>query len=132
MRILALDLGEARVGCAMGDTDVRMAGPCGVLAAHPYEKLRDALQELVQKEGIEQLVIGLPEPKQATQERSAQAKRILEVGEQLGHDLGLPVTFENESFTSKEAHHYEAQIGSGKRDDVAAAILLQSYLDRHS
>lgn len=131
MRVLGLDYGSARTGIAIGDTETRIASPWAVLDMKDKEKMLQALGALIKEEQIEQLVLGIPRPLADQQRTTAQAQEIQEFQSALER-FGLPVIQENETWSSKLAAHYTHDLEQkGKRDDLAAVAILQSYLDRH-
>lgn len=132
MRILGLDYGAARIGIALGDTDSRIASPWMVLA-HPktMHELRVELQTIIKAEQVEALVVGMPRRLHNQAEESAQAQAVRRFILEL-HALNLPVFEENETWSTQLAARQMQDRGErGKRDDLAAAVILQSYLDRY-
>jgi putative holliday junction resolvase len=132
MRIIGLDLGERRIGVAAADDRTQVAVPVTTL-----EVDGDAvgtLSRLVEEQGADEVVIGLP--LSMTGALGPQAQRTMEVVEALRERLGVPVHTWDERLTTVQASH---SLGShrrggrerakGARDAVAAAILLQAYLD---
>jgi putative Holliday junction resolvase len=131
MRVLGVDYGAARVGLAMGDTETRLAGPWSVLARTDDEALIHQLQDIVRREGVERMVVGLPHPLKDQARDTAQTDRIRLFIERL-RQTGIDVVEENETWSSSLAAKQGIEAGSkGKRDDLAAANILQGYLDRH-
>ena len=131
MRVLGLDYGSARTGIALGDTETRIASPWCVLEMKDREKMLQALEVIIKDEKIEMLVLGVPRPLADQQRTTAQTKEVQDF--QLSLDrFGLPVIQENETWSSKLAAQYTRELEQkGKRDDLAAVAILQSYLDRH-
>jgi putative Holliday junction resolvase len=132
MRILGLDYGAARIGIALGDTDSRIASPWKVLS-HPktMEELRAELTTIIRAEQVQALVVGMPRRLHDQTEESEQARAVRQFVLEL-HALELPVFEENETWSTQLAARQMRDRGEkGKRDDLAAAVILQSYLDRY-
>ncbi len=132
MRVLGVDYGAARVGLALGDTEVGIAGPWRVLPHTDDARLVAALLEIVKREDIQLVVVGIPYPLADQTRETAQALSIrrfvncLEAAE-------LRVCEENETWSSSLAAKQGREAGiHGKRDDLAAANILQGFLDRRS
>ena len=129
MRILGIDFGDVRIGLALGDSEARIASPLDVLVVKNEEQVIHDLLDLLQQERIEKVVIGIPHSLR-DRGRSEQARRIMNFAEKL-REAGIDVMEEDETMTSKLAAHQAMEAGlKGKRDDLAAAAILQSYLDK--
>jgi len=123
MKYLGIDYGTKRIGIAVSDEGGRVAFP---LAA--VESGRSALSEiaeLVKKNGAEKIIIG--ESRNFKNEPNAVMEDIEQFKKDLEELSHLPVEYEPEFFTSAQAQRE----GESKRlDAAAAALILQSYLDR--
>lgn len=130
MRVLGLDYGRRRIGLAMGDTETKVAGPWSVLEQTSLEKTLSNLSDLIRSEQVEAFVIGLPRPLQDQTRDSAQTEEVREFIKSL-QSLGLPVYEQDETWSSRTAAQQMIERGEkGKRDDLAATIILQTWLDR--
>jgi putative Holliday junction resolvase len=131
-RVLALDPGTRRVGVAVSDPLGITAQPHSVLDAED-PALMDRIIRLGAELGVERIVVGLPVSLNGTEGPSAAAAR--RFGATVAGATGLPVDFADERFTSVSAERVLVEAGlSGRRrravrDRVAAAVLLQAYLD---
>ena len=132
-RILSLDIGTKRTGVAISDELLCISQP--LTAIHATNK-RDWLQgvvELVEKEEVGQVLVGLPLNQDG--EEGQDACRIREYIALLRERLQLPVIEWDERFSTVQAERslLEADVSRKRRkqviDKVAAAIILQSYLD---
>ncbi len=134
MRHLALDLGEKRIGLALSDTAARIAFPIGALERRGRKRDLATLRQLIDEEGVERVVVGLPlhmdgraGPEAHAAERFARS---------LSDATGLEVDTQDERLTSVEAERSLREMGRrnrGKRgeiDAIAATILLRTYLAR--
>ena len=122
MKILGVDHGLKWVGVAISDDSRKLAFPYETLENN--FKLFSRLNEIIKKEDISKIVIGLPLNKKM--KVTNQTTEVRNWAEKLIEEVDLPIDFENEIFTSKTADRYEAK----NQHSAAAAILLQSYLDR--
>ena len=134
MRILAVDPGTKRVGLALSDPTATIASALPALEAEPPETLADRLAGVASLQHAERLVVGLPLNLDGTRGPAASA------AERLASDLRrttrLPVETVDERLTTAAAERSLLE-GGVKRvrrkqavDGVAAALLLQGYLDR--
>ncbi len=129
-RYLGIDYGTKRVGLAISDGLGLTARPLDVV---PRKELLDYVGELMATYDVESVIVGLPTGLAGGEGVSASAAR--ELGEEIATATGLPVEFVDERFTSRMAE--QALLESGMRrenrketvDKVAAAIILQTYLD---
>lgn len=131
-RVLGLDPGTKRVGVAVSDPLGITAQPRGVLdGSDPH--LMEAIAGLAVEVGAERIVVGLPVSLNGSEGPAAIAAR--EFAAAVGEATGLPVELADERFTSVTAERVLVQAGlSGRRrravrDRVAAAVMLQAYLD---
>jgi putative Holliday junction resolvase len=132
MRILGIDYGSARVGIALGDTVTRLASPWTVFLNKDRADLLRQIQDLVTKESINAIVVGIPRPLQDRDMKNDQVRDIESfIAELKAH--GLTIYEEDEAMSSGlAARQVQAAGEKGKRDDLAAANILQSWLDRHA
>ena len=130
VRYLGIDYGTKRVGLAISDGLGLTARPLEVV---PREGIVARIEDLVSTYAVNRLIIGLPTGLSGQEGDAALAARRL--GEELAEATGLDVEYVDERFTSRIAE--EALLGSGMKrrerrqtvDKVAAAIILQAYLD---
>ncbi len=133
MTILGIDVGGERLGVAIGDTETRLASPWGVVAARPEAKAFAALAELLHTERVERVVIGVPFLLAKREQSTAQQETIRAWADRFHDTCKIDVVFEDETLSTALAATWQHdQGGKGKRDDLAALAILQSYLDRGS
>jgi len=126
MRILALDHGAARVGAAICDPTETLARPLGVV--EPPDT--DAVAELVSEHEAELVIVGLPVSLSGEEGPQAAAARAFAA--ELAGKLEVPVEPYDERLTTRLAES-SARAGAGAPPDaLAAAHLLESYLQRRS
>ncbi|MDQ3728043.1 MAG: Holliday junction resolvase RuvX [Actinomycetota bacterium] len=125
MRILALDHGEVRVGAAVCDPTETIARPAGVLGADPAEVL-----SLAAELEAELVVVGLPLTLSGEEGEQAQSARAYAA--ELEQLLDVEVETYDERLTTRMADS-SARAGAGApQDALAAAHLLESYLQRRA
>src|SRR5262245_42674953 len=122
MRVLALDHGTVRVGCALSDPSGTLATRLPVI--EPPEPR--AVAELVEEHGVERVVVGLPV--HLSGEEGAQAALARTFCGELEAMLSIPVETYDERLTSRMADASRRAGASAARDSIAAAHRLQDYL----
>lgn len=125
MRALALDYGAARTGVAVSDATGTLARPVGVVVRAGSEAGLDRVAALVDEHGAEIVVVGLPLTLRGEHGRQAQETQAFV--EALRARIDVPVETEDERFTTALAQRTG---GSAPEDAVAAAHLLQGWLER--
>lgn len=134
MRVLAVDPGSKRVGVAVSDPTGTIAQPLTTVDAEPHETLAARLAEIATGNEAKRIVVGLPRRLNGTYGPEAKAAR--ELADALRKTSGLPVELVDERLTTVAAERSMLAAGAhrAKRratvDRVAAALLLQSHLDR--
>ena len=132
-RILAIDHGNVRLGLAVSDPDRRIASPLANYTRKDLEQDGRYLQQVIEEEGIGQIVIGLPV--HLSGEESAQSQAARKFGAWLAKQTELPIVYADERFSTWEAESALWDAGlthkkrKARRDQVAAQVLLQAYLD---
>lgn len=136
MRVLALDIGDARIGIAAGDTATRIALPVRVLPAADVLAGARTWRDVLADEEPELLVSGLPATLRGTS--GAQARHVRETAARIAEAAGLPLEFADERLSSAEAKRILREQGLSERDmrgrvdAVAASLFLETWLDRHA
>ena len=134
-RLLGLDFGDRRIGVAVSDELGLTAQPVLTLVRKNAKLDLKSLGRLARKYGCAGIVIG--NPLHMSGDVSPQAKKTQAFAEKLRTSLRLPVHLWDERLTSAEAHRHLEAAGrpvSGRRevvDQVAAVLILQSFLDAH-
>jgi putative Holliday junction resolvase len=133
-RTMAIDPGTVRVGIAVSDPLGIVAQPHSAVPAEPQATLVERLVALARSLEAEELVVGLPYRMDGSQGPEAKAARVL--ARDLRGRSRLPVSLVDERLTSVAAER--ALLADGRRrrdrrrltDQVAAALILQTHLDR--
>jgi len=135
-RILALDIGEKRIGIAVSDAERRLAFPVCVLPTAEVVAMARSFRRVLEDDEPGLIVCGLPLSLDGAE--NAQAARVREVAAHLSEATGLPVEFEDERLSSAQAKRMLREAGlderhqRGKVDGIAASLFLQAYLDRRN
>lgn len=137
MRVLGIDLGSKRVGVAVSDRSGLIATPLCVIERGASQRV-DHLEiaRIVQEEEAVAVVVGLPLNMDGTAGKAADAAR--REATRMATVVGVPVHVHDERLTTVEADRVlmEQKMNAQARrrvvDKVAAAVILQSWLDRHS
>ena len=133
MRALGLDIGSKRIGVALSDPQMNVASPLTVLDAGSLRADLRPLLRLIEEWEIERVVVGLPLTMSG--EEGPQALDVRATAEALAERLPVPLAYHDERLSSAEANKVMAGAGltekdrRGVVDKVAAAIILQSWLD---
>ena len=150
MRVLALDVGERRIGLAISDPEGRVAVPLETLERRDEDADLRALAELVERESVQAVVVGLPLSLDGSV--GPQAKRTQEFARRLAGAISRPLEMWDERLSTVAAERALSPPGppgrrgrrlrAGERrrpperrqearDALAATLILQAYLDSH-
>ena len=121
MRYLALDVGDRRIGLAVGDDTFGLVRPLPTLRRKSLVRDLVLLGEVVRREEVAALVIGMPLTLRG--EVGYQAARVQRFAEAAQVALALPLSFADERFTTAEA----AARGATDLDAGAATVLLEAF-----
>lgn len=133
MRVLGLDVGSRRIGAALSDPGGILASPHSVIERREPEADVRAIAELAAANKVERLVVGVPYSMSGA--LGAQAGEVLDFVRLLTERVSLPIEIWDERLSTVAAQRMMALGGSKKKgrkervDAVAAAIILQAYLD---
>lgn len=129
--ILAIDYGTSKVGLAVGDSSVKIAFAYKTL---PNDKnFFNALTEIITKEEIKKVIIGLPGHNNF--KNSAEAREIKKLGEKIEMELKLSVEYQEEMFTTRMARNNLKETGMKNLeqydDQESARIILESWMEKN-
>ena len=133
MRLAALDVGRARIGLAVGEQGLPFAFGRGYLVRKGLEEDVRALLAFFAREGVEKVVVGLPQ--RTDLKKSEEAQEVLRLLGAL-RARGVEVELLDERYTTRLAQRRLAQAPKrvrrekGRLDETAAIILLEDYLVR--
>lgn len=133
MRILAVDYGHKRIGLALSDESAVLARP--LLVLRHVSRVVDAAQvaEMAATHAAGQIVVGVSYDEDG--ELNTAGHSAARFAEALRQQTALPVSLWDESLTTQDARAARMSMGVGRKkrgghlDDVAAAVLLQNFLD---
>ncbi len=135
-RILCVDYGHKRMGLALSDEMGVTAQPLGKIEEEAEEDQLKAVEKAAAENDVSEIVVGLPLTMKGNVSRSA--SRVIAFARELNKHLCIPVVTWDERLSTKESEQILIQAGMtrAKRkevvDSVAAAVILQSYLDARS
>jgi len=132
-RILALDVGGKRIGVAMSDPDRIIASGQQTIDAQPPKQAYARIVDMVSREAVTQIVIGLPLTLRG--EIGPQAEVVQKFAQELEKRVSVPVALYDERLTSVAAERSLEAMGVKKNkrrdhvDELAAVLILQAYMD---
>lgn len=131
--ILALDLGQKRIGVAVSDPGRKLALPLTTIAHVNRDADLRAVAALAAEQGAGLIVLGLP--RRTDDSEGPEAQKARRFGQRLQRFLGLPVVYVDEWETTAEVHQrlIAVDVSRDKRrqvvDKLAAALILERYLE---
>jgi putative Holliday junction resolvase len=132
MRLLGLDHGSKRLGLAISDPLGMFARELTIIKRTTDEDDFARIRQIVTQEAVEGIVIGVPTNYEARPGQQSQADEVRQWVEALGKQVSLPLVLWDEQLSSADAR----ELARSKRrkpsdpiDDLAARVILQSYLD---
>lgn len=127
MKYLAIDHGEKKIGLAIGDSETKIASPYKILVNGI--NLLANIREIIHREEIDKIVVGVPISLKSTS--SKQTKNVLNFISQLRNNIDLEIIEQDERYSSSYAKNLLKEMKvKHMDDDVAAMLILQSYLDK--
>ncbi len=136
---MGVDYGKRRIGLAMSDPTGTLATPIDTLVRRKGKRPPlKRMAEIARERAVDMLVVGLPLDLQGNE--NDWCAEVRQVGDALAGRLDVPVAYVDERFSSVQAEQAIRSIGLKKRaredkarvDAAAAAVILQSWLDRES
>ena len=134
MRVMALDVGDRRIGVALSDPTGMLATP--VTAVDRVTAKPSAIDEILRiarEQGAESIIVGLPLSLSGAE--GDQARVVRAFVSDLSARVGLPVDTVDERYSTVQAQRLLRESGAGRSRDrgrvdaSAAAVILQAYLD---
>ena len=133
MRVLALDHGSKRIGVAVSDEMKLIAQPLEFIPAEPFADFLNRLKEILREKEVDLILVGMPRNMDGSY--GPAALKVQDFVAVLRNALTVPIQTLDERLTSVQANRLliQGNVRRDKRkqkvDKMAAAILLQSYLD---
>ena len=131
--ILGIDFGDSRTGFAISDENNFLARTLETFSKKGIENVRTRAVEIAKEYNVEKIVLGLPKNMNGT--IGDRGKKSQKLARLLTESLEIPVVLWDERLTTVSAHNLmnETNVRGKKRkesvDKIAAAFILQSYLD---
>jgi putative pre-16S rRNA nuclease len=136
MRVMALDVGEKKIGIAISDALLLTAQARPTLRRKNLKSDIFILGRLVEENEVHEIVVG--QPLHMSGKQSLQSERVTKFADELRKVLQIPIVFWDERLTSFAAEQHLEEMGLKWRqrrdhiDKIAAMMILQSYLDNRS
>ena len=133
MKVMALDVGEKRIGVAVSDATGLLASPVTAIESEDEPERLEAVLALAAEHEVGEIVVGLP--LSLSGRTGPQARQVLRFTSVLAARTAVPVTTVDERYSTVEAQRLLRDAGvevsrdKGRLDAAAAAVVLQSYLD---
>ena len=133
MRVLALDVGDRRIGVALSDPTGLLASPLSTITRKGQDADVDEVLGLAAQNEVAEIVVGMPVS--LSGRKGAQAARTTAFAEGLRRKTDIPVVFADERYSTVQAERSLRESGvqpsrdKARVDAAAAAVILQSYLD---
>lgn len=134
MRVLGLDFGSVRIGVAVSDPTGTIAQPLEVIPHRGFRSVVARIRSLIAAHQVDKIVVGLPRRLDGQEQKEAVAVRVFAA--RLQAAVSVPVEFADERLSTAEAERAMIEADASRaqrrsaRDAVAAALILQTYLDR--
>lgn len=134
-RVMALDVGERRIGVALSDPTRTLAAPLTTIRAEPRATALKRIATLIHEYEVTALVIGLPLTMSG--DVGPQATLVQQFADELRQVIKIPLYFVDERLTTAAAERMMLELNlkpeqrKARIDEVAASIILQDFLDLH-
>jgi putative holliday junction resolvase len=135
-RVLALDVGDRRIGLAISDSGGILASPLTIIEHTTYEGDFDAILEIAREREVVRIIVGLP--RLMNGDIGPQAQKVKAFTEAMRTHTQIPIEYRDERLTTVEAQRLHRESGSKKKnsniryDAMAAAVILQDYLEEQA
>ena len=126
MRLLGIDYSKKRIGLAIADNQMKIASPFKTI--QNGKQIIDKIKEICYNEKVEKIIVGIP--KHLSGRKHELTGEIKNFGDLLEEEFGLPIIYEDERLTSKEAQEKSKGLSKNKEklDELSAQEILQGYL----
>lgn len=135
MRILAIDPGEKNIGLALSDPTATIANPWGVIVHISRDIDAAQIAQVANENKVGMIVVG--QALGMDGEATVQSRRANRLAGAIRRQTCIPVVFWDETGSTQEARNARMVMGAsrhkrgGHLDELAATVILQSYLDSH-
>ncbi|MCD4705600.1 Holliday junction resolvase RuvX [bacterium] len=132
--ILGIDYGEKRIGIAIGFVQGKISLPYKIIKNTSKNFVLKELKKIIEEKNINLIVVGLPYSMSDKSRQSKQFKEIVNFTIFLRNNFSIKIAEQDERLSTKTAGELLLEKKKKKekniKDDVAASVILQSYLDR--
>ncbi len=129
-RSLGLDVGDKRIGLALSDAEGILASPLTIIDGSDGEKAMGAIVDIIEKNHVGNVIVGLPFKMDGS--IGKQAEKTQDFAEELIRRIEVPLEYRDERLSTVSAKRMMRGIkkpGNIRHDAIAAALVLQGYLD---
>lgn len=136
MSVMALDIGDKRIGVAVGESTIGLALPLTTISRTSQAQDIEAVLSIVTEKHITTIVIGIPFS--LSGQIGSQAKKVTYFAKLLGNHTLVPIKTVDERYSTVQAKKLITESGGkttrdkSRIDAAAATVFLQSYMDTHS
>ncbi|MEW6717909.1 MAG: Holliday junction resolvase RuvX [Chloroflexota bacterium] len=134
MRILAVDPGEKRIGLAISDPSGTIANPLTIIKHVSRSANSQTIAQIAVEHNVERIIVG--QALDTENQPTSQARRAARLATAIRSQTDIPVELWDESCSTQTAQEALITLGISRSkrrflDDIAATVILQSYLDAH-
>jgi putative Holliday junction resolvase len=129
-RTLALDVGDRRIGIALSDPQGILASPVTIIERTGEGRAERAILDIIEKHAVGKIIVGLPVSMDGA--IGPQATKTKSFAESLRLKTAVPIDYRDERLSTVSAMRLKPSKSKNKKfhhDAMAAAVILQSYLD---
>ena len=129
-RTLGLDIGDRRIGVALSDPQGILASPLTIIDRRDEPADVETIVTIINQNQVGRIIVGLPLSMKGG--IGQQAEKVKAFTEELGHHTEVPIEFRDERLSTVAARRLMQTVkktAKSRDDAVAAALILQSYLD---
>jgi putative Holliday junction resolvase len=136
MRNLGLDVGDKRIGVALSDPEGLLASPFTIIHCREETEDIEIIVDIINKNQVERVIVGLPRSMDGS--IGLQAEKVKTFTQKLSQQTEIPLEFRDERLSTVSAKRLMNDIKGKKtqrkirHDAIAAALILQGYLDEES
>lgn len=132
-KVLGIDVGERKIGLAIGDTQTRLAFPRPPLLVKTWDEAWPVLADIVAIEGVETVIVGWPVNDDGS--TGPQAQQVQLFLDTLTTKIYAPIVKRDERFSTQAVTREQTAVGRqldrGQEDSLVAQVLLEGYLAEH-
>lgn len=129
MKLLGIDFGTHRIGLALGDSENKLTFPIISLEVAKADVV-SIIKDMIKEDAIETVVIGMPYSLTPNGSKGATEHLVEAFMAKLAEQINVPIVTEDERFSSAYADRVMRESGGGDRDAIAAAAILEAYINR--